>query len=106
MINLLVNTLVQGFVKSFYYCMLVLGLFICVQSLKQVLTSLVLLSSNLKSSRGGLEVEHLLHKLNDSVSVDQAPLGACMIIWYQWTRYVMYVLDVCYMQPKNLHNCQ
>ena len=47
------------------------------------------------SSRGGLEVERFLHKLHDSVSVDQSPLGACMIIWYQWTRYVMFVLDVC-----------
>ena len=47
--------------------------------------------------RGGLEVERLLHKLHDIVSVDQSLLGACLIIWYQWTRYVMNVLDVCYM---------
>ena len=52
-----------------------------------------------KSSRGGLEVERLLHKLHDSILVDQSPLGACMIIWYQWTRYAMYVLDVCYIVP-------
>ena len=37
----------------------------------------------------------VLHKLHDSVLVDQSPLGACMIIWYQWTLYVMYILDVC-----------
>ena len=46
-------------------------------------------------SHDDLEAEHLLHKLHDSASVDQSPLGACMIIWYQWTHYVMYVLDVC-----------
>ena len=47
------------------------------------------------SSSGSLEVERLFHKLHDSVSVDQSPLGACMMIWYQWIRYVMYVLYVC-----------
>ena len=31
-----------------------------------------------RSSRGGLEVERLLHKLHGSFSVDQSPLGACM----------------------------
>ena len=49
------------------------------------------------SSRGGLEVEQWSDNRTLSISVDQSPLGACMIIWYQWTRYVMYVLDVCYM---------
>ena len=44
-------------------------------------------------SRGGLEVERMLHKLQTYVLVDQSLLGACMIIWYQWTRYVMYILD-------------
>ena len=28
---------------------------------------------------------------------DQSPLEAYMIIWYQWDRYVMYVVDLCYM---------
>ena len=50
-----------------------------------------------KSSRGGLEVEQWYDNRTLSISVDQSPLGACMIIWYQWTRYVMYILDVCYM---------
>ena len=47
--------------------------------------------------RGGLEVEQCSYNRTLSISVDQSPLGAFMIIWYQWTRYVMYVLDVCYM---------
>ena len=49
-------------------------------------------------SRGGLEVEQWSGNRTLSISVDQSPLWACMIIWYQWTRYVMYVLDVCYIQ--------
>ena len=50
-----------------------------------------------KSSRGGLEVEKWSDNRTLSISVDQSPLGAYMIIWYHWTCYVMYVLDVCYM---------
>ena len=48
------------------------------------------------SSRGGLEVEQWSDNRTLSISVDQFPLGACMVIWYQWTCYVMYVLEVCY----------
>ena len=57
----------------------------------------------LLSSRGGLEleVERLLHKLHDSVAMDQSRLGACMIMWYQWTRYVMYVLEMCFCQKED-----
>ena len=55
------------------------------------------LTNELLFSRGGLEVEQWSDNRTFSISVDQSPLGACMIIWYQWTRYVMYVLDVCYM---------
>ena len=50
-----------------------------------------------QSSGGGLEVEQWSDNRTLSISLDQSPLGACMIIWYQWTRYIMYVLDVCYM---------
>ena len=49
------------------------------------------------SSRGGLEVEQWSLNRTLSISVDQSPFGACIIIWYQWTCYVMYDLDVCYM---------
>ena len=34
------------------------------------------------SSRGGLEVEQWSDNRTLSISVDQSPLGACMIIWY------------------------
>ena len=47
------------------------------------------------SSHGGLEVEQWSDNKTLSISEDQSPLGACMIIWYQWTHYVMYILDVC-----------
>ena len=40
---------------------------------------------------GGLEVEQWSDNGTLSISVDQSPLGACMIIRYKWTRYVMYV---------------
>ena len=43
------------------------------------------------SSRGGLEVEQWSDNRTLSISVDQSPLGACIILWYQWTRYVIYV---------------
>ena len=46
----------------------------------------------LKSRRGGLEVERLLHKLHGSVSVDQSPLGAA-----QWTKFAMD--PICYVHP-------
>ena len=49
------------------------------------------------SSRGGWEVEQWSDNRTPSLSMNQSSLGACMIIWYQWTHYVMYVLDVCYM---------
>ena len=51
----------------------------------------------IRSSCSGLEVEEWSDIRTLSISVDPSPLGACMIIWYQWTRYVMYILDVCYM---------
>ena len=49
------------------------------------------------SSPGGLKVESNGLIMELSISVDQSQLGAHMIIWYQWTHYVMYVLDVCYI---------
>ena len=51
----------------------------------------------IESSRGGLEVEQWSgnRTLYLSGSIP-ASLGACVIVWYQWTRYVMYVLDVWY----------
>ena len=48
-----------------------------------------------KSSHGGLEIEPWSDNRSLSISVDESPLGAHMIIWYHWTRYVMYVLDLC-----------
>ena len=45
-----------------------------------------------------------LHKLHDSVSVDQSLLGANMIIYYQWTRYVMYILDVWCLDNESVMN--
>ena len=32
----------------------------------------------MSSSRGGLVVERLLHKMHDSITVDRIPLGACI----------------------------
>ena len=46
------------------------------------------------SSHGGSGVEQWSVNRTLYISVDQSPLGACMIIWYQCTRFVMYVLDV------------
>ena len=61
------------------------------------LNSNFFLTSPVQSSRGGLEVEQWSDNRTLCISVDQSPLGACMIICYQLTCYVMYVLDVCYM---------
>ena len=41
------------------------------------------------SSRGGLEGERLLHKLHDSVAVDQSLLGACMSIFLTHTKHFL-----------------
>ena len=50
-------------------------------------------------SRGGLEVEQWSDNRTLSISVDQFPLGARMIIWYQWTAMLctswMCVVCVC-----------
>ena len=54
------------------------------------------------SSPGGLEVEQWSDNRTLSISVDQSLLGACMITWYQWTRSVIYVLDVCYIRKTGL----
>ena len=48
------------------------------------------------SSRGGLEVEQWSDIRTLFISVDQSPLGACMITWYQWTRYVASWMCVVY----------
>ena len=60
----------------------------------------IILNLRGQSRRGGLELE--VEQWSDnrtlSISVDQYPLGARIIIWYQWTRYVMYILDVCYIK--------
>ena len=48
-----------------------------------------------ESSCGALEVEQWSDNRTLPISVDHCPLVECMIIWYNWTRYVMYVLGVC-----------
>ena len=57
----------------------------------------VSLSFTLLSRRGGSEVEQWSDNRTLSIMMEQSPLGANMIIWYHWTGYIMYVLDVCYM---------